>query len=103
MREAMEQLGHAVAEQALADVSGRSFGAVTSLELAQVLYSGADGNGDDAASGGYWELIWCADCTGDSRDIHLVVLPEFLEMEPELLVSQLAMLLADRVIESFAG
>jgi hypothetical protein len=31
----------------------------------------------------------------------LVVLPEFLELEPELLVSQLAVMLADRVLAEF--
>jgi len=101
MREAMEQLGHAVAEQALAGVSGRSFGAVTSLELAQVLLHEDTDAGE--ADGGSWELVWCADSAGDSRDVRLVVLPEFLEMEPELLVSQLALMLTDRVIDAFSG
>lgn len=90
----MEQLGFAVAVAASAELAGRSFGALNNLELVRVQ---AVGEGD----GQHWEIAWEADCLGDSQTIQLIVLPEFLEMEPELLVSQLAMMLVDRVLEDF--
>ena len=94
MQEAMETLGFTVAQQATAELSGRSFGALNTLELVRVQ---ASGEGENQ----HWELAWEADCIGDSKTIQLVLLPEFLEMEPELLVSQLVVMLVDRVLADF--
>jgi len=90
----MEQLGWEIARAASIDLAGRSFGALADLELVRVQAVGEGG-------GQHWELAWEADCAGDRRTLQLVVLPEFLELEPELLVSQLAVMLADRVLAEF--
>lgn len=94
MQQEMEQLGWEIARAASVDLAGRSFGALTALELVRVQ---AVGEGEAQ----HWELAWEADCAGVSRTLQLVVLPDFLEMEPELLVSQLAVMLADRVLAVF--
>ena len=94
MQQAMEQLGREIAKQAAAELSGRSFGALNALELVRVQ---AVGEGE----GQHWELAWEADCLGDSKTIQLVLLPEFLEIEPEILVSQLVMMLIDRVLTAY--
>jgi hypothetical protein len=94
MQQAMEQLGREIGRQASIDLAGRSFGALAELELVRVQ---AVGSGEAQ----HWELAWEADCAGVSRTLTLVVLPEFLELEPELLVSQLAVMLADRALAEF--
>ena len=95
MQDALDELGRQVAEQALVALVGRSCGAVSAVE-----YLGfVAGGGDDR----HWELNWRADCTGMFRDVKLVVLPEFLEMDAELLTSQLAIMLTDQVLAGLAG
>jgi hypothetical protein len=76
MQQAMEQLGREIGRQASIDLVG-------------------------SGEAQHWELAWEADCAGVSRTLTLVVLPEFLELEPELLVSQLAVMLADRALAEF--
>ena len=96
MREAIEQLGQEVARQAQVELAGRSFGAVAAVD-----YLGADSAAADDTP--HWQLKWRADLTGEQREVQLVILPEFLEMDSELLVSQLVIMLTQLVLEGLAA
>lgn len=96
MREAIEQLGLDVAQQALADLAGRSFGAVAAVDY-------IDATAGEARGEPHWQLEWRVDCTGEQRVVQLIVLPEFLAMDADLLSNQLAVMLSERVMEGLAG
>lgn len=96
MDPALEELGRQVAHQALVELVGRSCGAVDAVDY---LGAVAGGGSDDP----HWKLSWRADLAGGQRDVQLVVLPEFLEMDLELLVSQLVIMLTEQVLEGLTA
>ncbi|GEM_PF-2485353 len=96
MQEAIDQLGREVAQQAQVELAGRSFGAVGAVD-----YLGADAAAADDEP--HWQLRWRADLTGEQREVQLVILPEFLEMDRELLVSQLVIMLSQQVLEGLTA
>ena len=91
MHAAIAELGRLVAEAAVVELAQRSFGAVETVEF-------TDGQefvtGDEA----HWVLTWAVESAGFADDVKLVFLPEFLDTEPELLVSQFAALLVEKAL-----
>ena len=95
MREAVDELGRLVAEASLVELTKRSFGAVDAVRFVTAIEAAA--NGDK-----HWIMKWSVESTGLATEVQLVLLPDFLETEPELLVSQFSALLIERALEDEA-
>jgi len=92
MHEAITELGRLCAEAALTELGKRSFGAVEAVRFK---------SGEEVVTGNeaHWLMTWEVESAGFADDVKLVLLPEFLDTEPELLVSQFAALLVEKALE----
>ena len=91
MEDALSELGQRVALQLQAELAGRTFGACDAVTFAEASAREAEGET-------HYQLSWQVSTVGGESTVTAVVLPDFLELEPELLISQLVALLAERVL-----
>ena len=88
----VDELGAQVAVAAVTELASRSFGAVDTVAY----HSATEQVTDDDS---HWVMIWNVGSIGIEEEIKLVLLPEFLDADPELLISQFASMLIEKALD----